>query len=770
MIFARFAVASHSLARRRHANRIHRVGVVSAALLLVAAVVLVPADPAHAATTVDVTVTVDGAASSSGARGGSVTATAALDLGTSVQVNVGGSNGYNGGAGPGFSAGTAPGTGGGASDIRVGGTDLGHRVLVAGGGGGNGGSDLGGGGGGGSGGGGAGTDGAGAGTDWANFQGGGAGGGAGTTASGGAGGGIDPECASFGTCRFGNPGVAGSGGAGGNSGALGGGGGGGGGGWFGGGGGGGGWSDWGGGGGGGGSGYVDPATFPDGASASSAGSHSGNGQVLIAVPGGLLTWQQTFGYTGAAVSYTVSAPPIISSITAKGTTGTVVTITGSSLDHVTQVTFCGTAGTGLAANGDGTSAQVTAPSKSVGACAVGLTSDDVGSGAVANAFVYVAAPTLTDISPSSGTAATTQPVTITGTNLTGATTLTVDGHAVSFTIVSATEISATIPPASTPGTVPVVVTTPGGTAQISYTYTPNPVVRPSVSRIGGIDRIDTAIQVSQYAFGGTGSASAVVLVNANDFADGEAAIPLAAAKHAPILLTAASSLDSRDLTEIRRAIPSGGTVYLIGGVDRLSTGIADALIRAGFDVVRIAGADRYATATAVARALGGPSTVFLADGTTIPDGSTAAAAAAHQHGILLLTAGSSMPATTASYLALHKGSVMAVGGPASRAEPTAHALVGTDRYDTAAKVATAVFAGATSVAIASGTVFADSVVSSAQEAIAGSPLLLTRPNVLPEATSAYLTSVKTSLRSVRLYGDPNALSADVFDEVALTVG
>jgi hypothetical protein len=84
--------------------------------------------------------------------GGHATATIPVSAGDSIQVNVGGrgqplfgsgQGGFNGG---GTATGGLPGSsGGGASDIRLGGTSLNHRVLVAGGGGGAGNCSAGGG-------------------------------------------------------------------------------------------------------------------------------------------------------------------------------------------------------------------------------------------------------------------------------------------------------------------------------------------------------------------------------------------------------------------------------------------------------------------------------------------------------------------------------------------------------------------------------------------------------------------------------------------------
>ena len=86
------------------------------------------------------------------------------------------------------------------------------------------------------------------------------------------------------------------------------------------------------------------------------------------------------------------------------------------------------------------------------------------------------APTVTAISPSSGTTAGGTSVTITGTNFTGATSVTIGGvAALSFTVNSATLITATTP-AGAAGTASVQVTTSSGgnSANSLYTYVAPP--------------------------------------------------------------------------------------------------------------------------------------------------------------------------------------------------------------------------------------------------------------------------------------------------------
>jgi hypothetical protein len=87
------------------------------------------------------------------------------------------------------------------------------------------------------------------------------------------------------------------------------------------------------------------------------------------------------------------------------------------------------------------------------------------------------APTVTAVSPGSGSTAGGTSITITGTDLTGATAVTVGGNAcTNVVVVSATSITCSTP-AGAAGTASILVTTPGGTnaANTLYTYaTPAP--------------------------------------------------------------------------------------------------------------------------------------------------------------------------------------------------------------------------------------------------------------------------------------------------------
>lgn len=170
--------------------------------------------------------------------------------------------------------------------------------------------------------------------------------------------------------------------------------------------------------------------------------------------------------TSAPITITVSAvpaPTVTATSPNTGTTagGTSVTITGTDFTGATGVTIGGNPATHVTVV-SATSITATTPAGTAGMASVVVTTP-AGSNAANTLFTYVApAPTVTAISPNTGTTAGGTSVTITGTNFTGVTGVTIGGAAAtSVTVVSDTSITATTP-AGTAGTASVVVTTSGG--------------------------------------------------------------------------------------------------------------------------------------------------------------------------------------------------------------------------------------------------------------------------------------------------------------------
>ncbi|MEU8570872.1 IPT/TIG domain-containing protein [Streptomyces pathocidini] len=179
--------------------------------------------------------------------------------------------------------------------------------------------------------------------------------------------------------------------------------------------------------------------------------------------------------------YTYTGPPVPPTVLAINPTsgptagGTAFTITGADLFGAT-VTFGGVPATGVAVNAAGTEITGFTPPHAAGNVAVTVTTLG-GAANVPGGFTYVAppAPTATSIVPTMGPTTGGTPFTITGTNLTGTTSVTFNGVAATSVVVAPGGLSLTgVTPPGAAGPATVTVTTPGGAANVpgGFTYVP----------------------------------------------------------------------------------------------------------------------------------------------------------------------------------------------------------------------------------------------------------------------------------------------------------
>ena len=172
----------------------------------------------------------------------------------------------------------------------------------------------------------------------------------------------------------------------------------------------------------------------------------------------------TAGGTAISTAAFIVAPiPTIASFApACGPVGTVVTIIGANFSGATAVKFNGkTAASFTVVNSTTLTAVVAA-----GATSGAITVTTLG-GTATSSTVFLAAPTITSFTPTSGGRNAT--VTINGSNFTGATAVKFNGtNAVSFTVVSAVKVSAVVAAGSTTGK--ISITTPGGTVTSAGTF------------------------------------------------------------------------------------------------------------------------------------------------------------------------------------------------------------------------------------------------------------------------------------------------------------
>jgi hypothetical protein len=152
-----------------------------------------------------------------------------------------------------------------------------------------------------------------------------------------------------------------------------------------------------------------------------------------------------------------------------------VTITGTNLSGATAVKFGTTAATSFTVR---SSTQVTATSPPESAGTVNITITTPGgtsSTSSADHYTYYVAPVVSLVFPNKGRTNTYTWVLIEGQNLNGVTEVTFGSQTTVFEVLSANLLLTLSPPATTAGTVPVTVTTPGGSSsQLSsgttYTY------------------------------------------------------------------------------------------------------------------------------------------------------------------------------------------------------------------------------------------------------------------------------------------------------------
>ena len=181
-----------------------------------------------------------------------------------------------------------------------------------------------------------------------------------------------------------------------------------------------------------------------------------------------------FDISNANFTITTPAPgPTITSFTPTGgLAGTVVTVLGSNFTGATQVAFNGTAAITYTVN-SATQLTVTVPAgATTGPIRVTAPS---GTGTSALAFTVAPPPTIVSFAPASGYVGTA--VTLTGTNFTGASQVTFNGMAATtFTVNSATQITATVPAGATTGPVSVTTAVSTATSASSFTVVPAPVI------------------------------------------------------------------------------------------------------------------------------------------------------------------------------------------------------------------------------------------------------------------------------------------------------
>ncbi|WP_019416221.1 cell wall-binding repeat-containing protein [Paenisporosarcina sp. TG20] len=181
----------------------------------------------------------------------------------------------------------------------------------------------------------------------------------------------------------------------------------------------------------------------------------------------------------------------------------------------------------------------------------------------------------------------------------------------------------------------------------------------------------------------------------------------------------------------------------------------DAGLEGRINQVRIAGDDRYKTAIEVSKAgFSSAKTVVIARGDEFADSMTAGPLAYKLNSPILLTRTDSLPESVIEELKrLGTEKVIVMGGTEAISSKVVNSLYdlgisvrrisGEDRYETAAKVATELDA-TTEAIVVSGLNFPDALSIGSYASQSETPILLTRADRIPAATTAALANVETT--------------------------
>ncbi|SCG49817.1 WD40-like Beta Propeller Repeat [Micromonospora inositola] len=299
-------------------------------------------------------------------------------------------------------------------------------------------------------------------------------------------------------------------------------------------------------------------------------------------------------------------------------------------------------------------------------------------------------------------------------------------------------------------------------------------------RVAGQDRFGTAVAASQAHWGKYDDpadvrprAGAVVLSRSDTYADALGGSALAAAKKGPLLLTPPTALQPQTADEIRRVLPAGGTVYLLGSEGALSNTVRDAVARLGFKVVRLAGADRFGTSIAIANAIDStPDQVLVATGMNFPDALAAGAAAGSRNrpgtdtsAVVVLTNDDKLPPAIKAYLDAREiggSELIAVGKQAATAidpYPTIN-FAGQDRFETASAVNVYFFGRGGTVGLATGMDWPDALAGGALMATLNGPLMLTfgTQDTLHPKAKTYADLLSGSIDTAVVFGSAAVVS------------
>ncbi|WP_425806357.1 cell wall-binding repeat-containing protein [Desulfitobacterium sp. Sab5] len=294
---------------------------------------------------------------------------------------------------------------------------------------------------------------------------------------------------------------------------------------------------------------------------------------------------------------------------------------------------------------------------------------------------------------------------------------------------------------------------------------------PTITRLAGIDRYETAAQIAK---AGWSQSDYAILTSGENYPDALSAAPLARKYNAPILLTASSSLPSitrQTLTDLHVK-----NVLIIGGTGVISTSAESELQSMGIGSTRIFGNDRYETAIRVAQQITTtPSALFVVTGEDYSDALSVASIAALKQIPIILVPNDSIPDSVKNYIAsinaVSKTYVMGysdiISDKVINQFPNTERILGSDKYARNIAVSQAFNSDykADTICVATGEGFVDALTGTAYSASLAGPIILVN-NDSPANTKDYYQQRLVNAGHVYVFGGTGRISDSVLQNLS----
>lgn len=294
----------------------------------------------------------------------------------------------------------------------------------------------------------------------------------------------------------------------------------------------------------------------------------------------------------------------------------------------------------------------------------------------------------------------------------------------------------------------------------------------NVKRISGVDREQTAIEVSKKMF--KDGTNKVVLANKNNYSDVLTAAPFAKANNASLLYISSNSISKEVMSEIARL--KAKEITIIGGEKSVDEGLKKELEKRNFKVERLSGIDRYKTSAKIAAKLinNKTTTLEIASGENYADALSLNNAAEKDKAPILLVRVNAIDKSVEDVIKSSKASLINIAGREKSvsentkanikkiSKATINRIGGANRYETS--ILLAKYSGAKEVVVvASGADFADALVAAPFSAQQNGAILLTNKDKLSDNAAKFIKDTKFNKSYV--IGGEKSVSEKVIEQL-----